>query len=270
MGRKKLSKEELIERIENYENENPNGYTAQQAYKYRIALKKYLDAEEPPEDTEETTEETETIEGGEIVIKDKLKSWLDVIKLDFKKPKDRHDYLGAIIGVVGNPRMGKTHIQKEIAKQYKNDTFIFDILDEWRGYNRYNSKYTAYPEVADEFNEFVEWYSEKFLRVKPTLLVMDEAELLAPNGKTGSKTFRNIVPIHRHELLNIMWASQRPQEVDIQLTDKTHYMICFKVNERAGSRLEEKKKGLGKMAMSLKEREYIIYSALNDTIYDFR
>lgn len=252
--------EEKRERLKKYDEEVKNNIpvkdrcmTAQTAYKHRRFLKKYDENKNP----EEKKEEKNLMEEIEEDLKE-FYSWEDVINIPQEKPTGSDTYRGILIGIFGIAGSGKTHIMKEILYNYRS--IVYDITGQFKSNEKYqvvHPKKRRYPENQEEFNKFGEFILKND---RPLLVGIDEVDLLIP--KAGNGIWNDIINTYRHSFLNFVYTSRRPQKVNTDLVENSHYLICFRQNgENAIKKLNNVKKGLGTMCSELEDFEYLIYSS---------
>lgn len=263
----KYSLDELKELYATTKNRQKKAY-----YKRRLKalgmseedIKKLLHDRKPekePEPEPEPPKETET-ETGDIlnddIIKNK-KDWTEVIQ--FNK--------AVRIGIFGLQGSGKTTLAKDIAREYKKHTFIFDVMNEYSFNHRYNVKNRSYPEIAEEFDLFFKnFYKPKVLEKKiKNILIIDEANRIAPNGRKLADGLAELNDLHRHYKNSFILIARRPAQLHTDLLELLHYIIVFRLNGINDiKRLNSIKEGLGDEVKHLGAHEFIIYDVIKDEV----
>ena len=220
-------------------------------------IKKLLHSRKPEKEPEPELPK-ETVNGDDI-IKNK-KDWTEVVKFD--KP--------VRIGIFGLQGSGKTTLAKDIAREQKKHTFIFDVMHEYPFNHRYKVKNRSYPEIAQEFDLFYKnFYKPKVLEKKiKNILIIDEANRIAPNGRKLAEGLAELNDLHRHYRNSFVLIARRPAQLHTDLLELLHYIIVFRLNGINDiKRLNSIKEGLGDKVKQLGEHEFIIYDVIKDDIY---
>lgn len=219
-------------------------------------IKKLLHSRKPEKEPEPEPElpETETDD----IIKNK-KDWTEVVKFD--KP--------VRIGIFGLQGSGKTTLAKDIAREYKKHTFIFDVMDEYSFNHRYKVKNRSYPEIAEEFDLFFKnFYKPKVIEKKiKNILIIDEANRIAPNGRKLADGLAELNDLHRHYKNSFILIARRPAQLHTDLLELLHYIIVFRLNGINDiKRLNNIKEGLGDEVKHIGAHEFIIYDVIKDEV----
>ena len=152
----------------------------------------------------------------------------------------------ALFGMRGS---GKTHFTKYLASNFKNP-FIFDPLNEYTEFeNRYIPSETS--DFLEIQNEFMLMY-DKVNWKKIDLLVIEEADLIAPSRQSYPFTLRKIISLGRHEGLTYVWITRRPAQMHTDISELADYLVVFKLDGKNDiDYLNSIYKGLGYTANTL-------------------
>jgi len=129
-----------------------------------------------------------------------------------------------IICIFGLNMSGKTTLAKYIMRN--SSAVVFDVLKEY-DYNRYDvyqPKKVNYPEVAQEFDLFIDRVKDE---PKWNLIVVDEANRIFPNRKALFPRFRSFLDTYRHFNKTIMFICRRPSQLFTDIPELAHYLIFF-------------------------------------------
>jgi len=146
-----------------------------------------------------------------------------------------------VIGLQGG---GKTYLTKKLFLDKEPNHLVIDPNDE------YGDSYTRYvPRFTDEYEKLREeiryvckklilpntWSLEQMAGHKGKdkknrlkLLVIDEADLIAPARTNINAALRNLVVKSRHLRLTIVFISRRPTDLNAYLMDTADYLFVFK------------------------------------------
>lgn len=159
--------------------------------------------------------------------------------------------------IFGLQDSGKTTFAKWVIKQFSNH-FVYDIMDEYQGFNRYVASFRGEPEAEPEFDEatrsFVLAHKEKI-----EMYVIDEANRVHNKYVLrGSLLELNDSTAHYEMALGII--ARRPEQVHTDLVDLAHYIFVFHSDgHRTTNLLNDIHEGLGDAAIMLGQFEYLMY-----------
>lgn len=144
--------------------------------------------------------------------------------------------------VIGLQGSGKTYLVKKAILDKEQQHLVIDPNDEYDGYTRYVPRFTDdYEKLTSEIKLVVKklvlpncWsleQLEKSGKDKPKrlkLLVIDEADLVAPARTNINSMLRNLIVKSRHLRLDIVFISRRPTDLNAYIMDTSDKLVVFK------------------------------------------
>ena len=144
--------------------------------------------------------------------------------------------------VIGLQGSGKTYLVKKAILDKEPQHLVIDPNDEYDGYTRYVPRFTDdYEKLTQEIKLVVKklvlpncWsleQLEKSGKDKPKrlkLLVIDEADLIAPARTNINSMLRNLIVKSRHLRLDIVFISRRPTDLNAYIMDTSDKLVVFK------------------------------------------
>jgi len=159
-----------------------------------------------------------------------------------------------IFGLQGS---GKTTLAKYILKQFGNDGWVIDVLDEYAGFNRYVMQDRTIM-GRDELNIAIQYILDKF---KPKLLIIDEANRYCPPKRPLPDMVSYLNDFHRHMELAIGFISRRPTQLHTDLVELAHYLFIFRlVGKNDRIYLDSLYEGLGDMVLELPQHAFVFFN----------
>ncbi len=144
--------------------------------------------------------------------------------------------------VIGLQGSGKTYLVKKAILDKEPQHLVIDPNDEYDGYTRYVPRFTDdYEKLTAEIKLVVKklvlpntWSLEQMEKTgkdKPKrlkLLVIDEADLVAPARTNINSMLRNLIVKSRHLRLDIVFISRRPTDLNAYIMDTSDKLVVFK------------------------------------------
>ena len=144
--------------------------------------------------------------------------------------------------VIGLQGSGKTYLVKKAILDKEAQHLVIDPNDEYDGYTRYVPRFTDdYEKLKAEIKLVVKklvlpntWSLEQLEKTgkdKPKrlkLLVIDEADLVAPARTNINSMLRNLIVKSRHLRLDIVFISRRPTDLNAYIMDTSDKLVVFK------------------------------------------
>lgn len=144
--------------------------------------------------------------------------------------------------VIGLQGSGKTYLVKKAILDKEAQHLVIDPNDEYDNYTRYVPRFTDdYEKLTQEIKLVVKklvlpncWsleQLEKSGKDKPKrlkLLVIDEADLVAPARTNINSMLRNLIVKSRHLRLDIVFISRRPTDLNAYIMDTSDKLVVFK------------------------------------------
>ena len=144
--------------------------------------------------------------------------------------------------VIGLQGSGKTYLVKKAILDKEPQHLVIDPNDEYDGYTRYVPRFTDdYEKLTQEIKLVVKklvlpntWSLEQMAKSgkdKPKrlkLLVIDEADLVAPARTNINSMLRNLIVKSRHLRLDIVFISRRPTDLNAYIMDTSDKLVVFK------------------------------------------
>jgi len=144
--------------------------------------------------------------------------------------------------VIGLQGSGKTYLVKKAILDKEPQHLVIDPNDEYDGYTRYVPRFTDdYEKLTQEIKLAIKklvlpncWsleQLEKSGKDKPKrlkLLVIDEADLVAPARTNINSMLRNLIVKSRHLRLDIVFISRRPTDLNAYIMDTSDKLVVFK------------------------------------------
>ena len=144
--------------------------------------------------------------------------------------------------VIGLQGSGKTYLVKKAILDKEQQHLVIDPNDEYDGYTRYVPRFTDdYEKLTQEIKLVIKklvlpncWsleQMEKSGKDKPKrlkLLVIDEADLIAPARTNINSMLRNLIVKSRHLRLDIVFISRRPTDLNAYIMDTSDKLVVFK------------------------------------------
>lgn len=144
--------------------------------------------------------------------------------------------------VIGLQGSGKTYLVKKAILDKEAQHLVIDPNDEYDGYTRYVPRFTDdYEKLTAEIKLVIKklvlpntWSLEQMEKTgkdKPKrlkLLVIDEADLIAPARTNINSMLRNLIVKSRHLRLDIVFISRRPTDLNAYIMDTSDKLVVFK------------------------------------------
>lgn len=144
--------------------------------------------------------------------------------------------------VIGLQGSGKTYLVKKAILDKEAQHLVIDPNDEYDGYTRYVPRFTDdYEKLTQEIKLVVKklvlpntWSLEQMEKTgkdKPKrlkVLVIDEADLIAPARTNINSMLRNLIVKSRHLRLDIVFISRRPTDLNAYIMDTSDKLVVFK------------------------------------------
>ncbi len=144
--------------------------------------------------------------------------------------------------VIGLQGSGKTYLVKKAILDKEPQHLVIDPNDEYDGYTRYVPRFTDdYEKLTAEIKLAIKklvlpntWSLEQMDKTgkdKPKrlkLLVIDEADLIAPARTNINSMLRNLIVKSRHLRLDIVFISRRPTDLNAYIMDTSDKLVVFK------------------------------------------
>jgi hypothetical protein len=145
--------------------------------------------------------------------------------------------------VIGLQGSGKTYLVKKAILDKEPHHLVIDPNDEYgKEYTRYIPRFTDdYDKLTQEIKLVVKklvlpncWSLEQMQKSgkdKPKrlkLLVIDEADLVAPARTNINSMLRNLIVKSRHLRLDIVFISRRPTDLNAYIMDTSDKLVVFK------------------------------------------
>jgi DNA helicase HerA-like ATPase len=145
--------------------------------------------------------------------------------------------------VIGLQGSGKTYLVKKAILDKEPQHLVIDPNDEYGNeYTRYIPRFTDdYEKLTQEIKLVVKklvlpncWSLEQMQKSgkdKPKrlkLLVIDEADLIAPARTNINSMLRNLIVKSRHLRLDIVFISRRPTDLNAYIMDTSDKLVVFK------------------------------------------
>lgn len=145
--------------------------------------------------------------------------------------------------VIGLQGSGKTYLVKKAILDKEPHHLVIDPNDEYGDeYTRYIPRFTDnYEKLTQEIKLVVKklvlpncWSLEQMQKSgkdKPKrlkLLVIDEADLIAPARTNINSMLRNLIVKSRHLRLDIVFISRRPTDLNAYIMDTSDKLVVFK------------------------------------------
>lgn len=144
--------------------------------------------------------------------------------------------------VIGLQGSGKTYLVKKAILDKESQHLVIDPNDEYNGYTRYVPRFTDdYEKLTQEIKLAIKrlvlpntWSLEQLEKTgkdKPKrlkLLVIDEADLIAPARTNINSMLRNLIVKSRHLRLDIVFISRRPTDLNAYIMDTSDKLVVFK------------------------------------------
>ena len=145
--------------------------------------------------------------------------------------------------VIGLQGSGKTYLVKKAILDKEPHHLVIDPNDEYGNeYTRYIPRFTDdYEKLTQEIKLVVKklvlpncWSLEQMQKSgkdKPKrlkLLVIDEADLIAPSRTNINSMLRNLIVKSRHLRLDIVFISRRPTDLNAYIMDTSDKLVVFK------------------------------------------
>ena len=153
---------------------------------------------------------------------------------------------------------GKTNLARYISGKHPDAVLVYDPLDQYPEYDVIRPKQTEYPGTAEELARWI-----KKLNLADTskhnyrLLVIDEAQLVAPAGRKLHPAISRLNIIHRHYPLAIIWIAQRPRFLHANIINLADHLFLFRLPGATDARyLDDVARGLSERVRELKEWQF--------------
>ena len=155
---------------------------------------------------------------------------------------------------------GKTNLARYVAGLDGAHVLVYDPLHEgeWSGFDRLVPKRHNYPESADEFASLVELAElHDTQKHDYRLLIIDEAQLIAPNQQRLHPAIRRMNTVHRHWPLGVVWIAQRPRFLHYDIVNLADHLFLFSLPGATDMRyLDDLARGLSEANTGLEDYHF--------------
>lgn len=139
-----------------------------------------------------------------------------------------NDFIGKKILVTGIQGSGKTYYTKWFIKKYFKKTITYRVTSDFDKENVYLYR-PAENQVLGEFKEFGKHVRNLAKDGKISCCVVDEADLFFHNNFEISEEWNDLILMHRHYGLTIIFITRRPQDVPTRMVESCHHIFIFKL-----------------------------------------
>ena len=160
--------------------------------------------------------------------------------------------------IVGMQGSGKSVLARSILKQ-SPASFVYDVLKEYSGFNRYIVKHRQYgPDAVDELNNFVA--SIVIASGKVRMFVLEEANRYCPpKPHPLPDTILELNDFQRHMDIAFGCICRRPVQIHTDIIELAHYIFCFHLaGKNDVAYLNDLAAGLGDQVAALPEFHFVI------------
>ncbi len=160
--------------------------------------------------------------------------------------------------VAGLRGSGKTNFARLIANVDQDAVLVYDPLGQYPEFDRIEPKQRSFPQAAEEFARIIKKYQLRDAsKHNYRLLIIDEAQRLAPVAKALNRDIALLNSEHRHIPLGIVWIARRPRELHAEIINLADHMMIFRLPGATDFKfLEDTAKGLGEKVRNLTQYQF--------------
>jgi len=161
----------------------------------------------------------------------------------------------AIFGLQGS---GKSYLAKKLLSREPR-SLVYDVMDEYQGFNRYIVKYRQYePAAISELDTLVNKIVIGSGKIR--CFVLDEANRFCPpKPHPLPASILDLNDGQRHYNIAFGVIARRPTQLHSDLTELAHWLFIFNLpGKNDQSYMDELKTGLGDIVAGLPEHQFVI------------
>ena len=167
------------------------------------------------------------------------------------------DLAGKTFAIFGLKGTGKTVLAKHILKQSKAG-FVYDVLHEYRGFNRYivsNRQHTQ--KAIEELNLFVSRVIIGSKQIR--LFILDEANRYCPpKPQPLPESILELNDFNRHYNISFGVIARRPTQLHSDLVELANYLFIFQLKGKNDiAYLDNLASGLGDAVVNLPPYHFV-------------
>ena len=168
-----------------------------------------------------------------------------------------NELVGKRFCIFGLQGSGKSYLTSYILSKYPRH-MVYDIMDEFDGYNRYVPVKEFYPDNLPEFNRFyTEWFELNYSKLD--LFMIDECNRIAPNMRPLTPALLELNDQNRHMKVGLGVVARRPTQLNTDLVELAHILFIFRLQGKNDTQyLNDIAAGLGDSVRTLTDHRFII------------
>lgn len=166
--------------------------------------------------------------------------------------------------IFGLPDSGKSTLNNYILTRYGPAAFVYDTLNEY-GDDPY---YSYSPKNRNDVREMETVVRRAFNSLQYRLIAIDETNRFCPPKPAPlPQAIADLNDWRAHFRLAVIYIARRPVQLNQDLTELAHYLICFHLDGKNDTAyLNDLKSGLGDTVSSLPRYHFAVYSKAESSV----
>ncbi|MDY6966993.1 MAG: hypothetical protein SVM80_13730 [Halobacteriota archaeon] len=167
------------------------------------------------------------------------------------------ELVGKRFCIFGLPGSGKSYLASYILSRYPRH-MIYDIMDEFSGYNRYVPQREYFPDNLPELDRFyTEWLRPHMNEID--LFIIDEANRVAPNQRKLCGSLLELNDQNRHLEVGFGTIARRPTQLNTDFIELAHILFIFRLQGKNDVKyLNDVVDGLGDTVKTLNHHRFCV------------
>jgi len=167
------------------------------------------------------------------------------------------ELVGKRFCIFGLPGSGKSYLASYILSKYPRH-MVYDIMNEFDGYNRYTPELAYFPDNLPEFDKFyTDWLRPNMGSID--MFVIDEANRLAPSQRKLSSGLLELNDQNRHLDVAFGTIARRPSQLNTDFVELAHLLFIFRLQGKNDVKyLNDVVDGLGDVVKTLNHHRFCV------------
>ncbi len=164
----------------------------------------------------------------------------------------------------GLPDSGKSTLANYILTRFGSQGFIYDTLNEFNA-----EPYDSYsPKNRNSIPELESIIRPVFNSLRYRLIVIDETNRYCPSKPAPlPQAIADLNDWRAHFNVGVIYIARRPVQLNQDLTELAHFVICFHLDGVNDVRyLNDLKNGLGDAVSGLKRYHFVVYDKAESSV----
>lgn len=171
-----------------------------------------------------------------------------------KQKQDEKGKFGVHTNIFGTKGSGKTYKAREIVKDCFKKPVVYRMSND---FDDMDIGIFKPDNIYENLDTFMTWAIKQGKKKNIDAIIFDEADKLFPNKKQLSQIMVDLIDMHRHYNLSLVFITRRPQSLHTEIAEVAHFNLFFSIEgDNAFKKLNGIFSGLGDMVKTLIYKSY--------------